>query len=184
MQHSRVWLWMEGLWHSNTFSWRSYSVRGRGGGHFGIYKVAYAHFQNLKIPLNYWFQARKGPLFSETLTFFTVNNTPSFIKTLTLDERILTLDFIILCLISSSRLGSLVTSGVTRRHSRGYFVDCKGILSPHTSYLGTKICNVGEAPLYTWLHPPPTPPPGSEVLQDLICNYKGRNSAKNTVWYQ
>ena len=29
-----------------------------------------------------------------------------------------------------SKLGSLVTSGVTRRHSRVYFVDCKGIFTP------------------------------------------------------
>ena len=37
---------------------------------------------------------------------------------------------------SGSRLGSLVTSVVTQ--SRVHFVDCKGIFTPHTSYLGTK----------------------------------------------
>ena len=50
-------------------------------------------------------------------------------------------DFIILCLFSGSRLGSPVTSGVTRRQSRGHFVDCKRFSTPppppNTSYLGT-----------------------------------------------
>ena len=48
------------------------------------------------------------------------------------------LDFIILCLFCGNKLGSPVTSGVTRRQSRVCFVDCKGIFTPHTSYLGTK----------------------------------------------
>ena len=42
----------------------------------------------------------------------------------------MTFDFIILCLFSGSKLGSPVTSAVTRRQSRVYFVDCKGILTP------------------------------------------------------
>ena len=97
--------------------------------------------------------------------------------------RILTLDFVILCLFGGSRLGSPcpgahVTSGVTRRQSRVHIVDCKGIFTPHTSYLGTKkkypsftkswtcgglkkdpffrgILNASAAPLY--LSPPPPP---------------------------
>ena len=90
--------------------------------------------------------------------------------------HILTLDFIILCLFSGSKLGSSVTSGVTRRQSRVYFMDCKGTFTPHTSYLGTKkypsftksrtcgglkkdpffreIHNAGAAPLCTWVPPP------------------------------
>ena len=42
----------------------------------------------------------------------------------------MTFDFIILCLFSGSKLGSPVTSAVTRRQSRVYFVDCEGILTP------------------------------------------------------
>ena len=54
--------------------------------------------------------------------------------------RFLTLYSIILCLFSDSSTGSRspVTSGVTRRQSRRYFVDCKGIFTPHVTYLGTK----------------------------------------------
>ena len=44
--------------------------------------------------------------------------------------RILTLDFIVLCLFSGSKLGSPVTSEVTRRQSRAYFVDCERIFTP------------------------------------------------------
>ena len=33
-------------------------------------------------------------------------------------------------MFSGSKLGSPVTLGVTRRQSRVYFVDCKGILTP------------------------------------------------------
>ena len=59
-----------------------------------------------------------------------------------MNGNILTSDVIILCLFSGSRLGSPVTSGVTRRQSRVNFVDCKGIFTPppppNTSYLGTK----------------------------------------------
>ena len=33
-------------------------------------------------------------------------------------------------MFSGSKIGSPVTSGVTRRQSRVYFVDCKGILTP------------------------------------------------------
>ena len=50
--------------------------------------------------------------------------------------RILTLDFIILCLFSGSkwrqqtRKPSHFGSGVTRCQSRVYFMDCKGILTP------------------------------------------------------
>ena len=56
--------------------------------------------------------------------------------------HILTFDVIIICLFSgsssSSRLGSPVTLGVTQRQSRVYIVDCKGIFTPHTSYLGIR----------------------------------------------
>ena len=38
--------------------------------------------------------------------------------------------YIILCVFCGSKLGSPVTSGVTRRHSRVYFVDCEGIFTP------------------------------------------------------
>ena len=36
---------------------------GGGGGHSGTEWGAYAHYQNLKIPLKHWFLAKKAPLF-------------------------------------------------------------------------------------------------------------------------
>ena len=67
--------------------------------------------------------------------------------------RILTFDVIILCLFSGRssgiRLGSPVTSGVTLRQSRVYFVDCKGIFTP-TYYVcdpfSREIRNAGAPP--------------------------------------
>ena len=74
-----------------------------------------------------------------------------------------------------SKLGSPVTSGVTRRQGRVYFVDCKGISTPilrtwvQKSTLLLQICghaevlkkdpflreirNAGAAPLCTWVPP-------------------------------
>ena len=104
---------------------------------------------------------------------FLVNKHPFFYQNTDIGwtgTRIITLDFIIRCLYSGSRLGSPVTSGVTQRQSRVYFVDCKGIFAPHTSYLGTKkypsftesrtcgglreIHNAGVAHLCTWVPSP------------------------------
>ena len=58
-------------------------------------------------------------------------NTPSLIKTLTLDEREHAFDAIILCLFSGSRLESPVTSGVTRRQSRIYSWIVRGFSPPY-----------------------------------------------------
>ena len=99
-------------------------------------------------------------------------------------------------MFSGSKLGSPVTSGVTLRQSCGYFVDCKGILTPilrtwvHKSTLllqnrghaevlkkdpfFREIRNEGAAPpLY--LSAPPPPPPGFFLLQVvmIIHLYKG-----------
>ena len=52
--------------------------------------------------------------------------------------RTLTLDFIILCLFSGSRFGRPRHFGSHSASDREYFVDCKVIFTPHTSYLGTK----------------------------------------------
>ena len=80
------------------------------------------------------------PYFQKTLTFYSKKH-PFFYQNTDIGRTgtpISTLDFIILCLFNGSRLGSLVISRVTRRQSRGYFVDGKGMFTPHTSYLGTK----------------------------------------------
>ena len=69
-------------------------------------------------------------IFKNADIFSSKKTHPSFIKTMTLDERILTLDFIILCLISGSRLGSLVTSGVTRVRAGDILWILRGFSAP------------------------------------------------------
>ena len=110
--------------------------------------------------------------------FFPLNKHPFFWQNTDIGwtgARILTFDFIILCLFSGSKLGSPVTSAVTRRQSRVYFVDCKGILTPilrtwvqkstlllqnrgHAEVLKKdpffrEIRNAGATPLCTWVPP-------------------------------
>ena len=124
---------------------------GGGGGGGG---TSLSKFKNTPKAL---ISGQKAPLSFKKCRLLQVKNTPTFIKTLTLN-------------------GSPVTSGVTRRQSCIYFVDCKGISIPHTSYLGTKkypsftksracegfkkdpsfreICNAGAALLCTWVPSP------------------------------
>ena len=46
-----------------------------------------ASYQNFKIGLKHLFLAKKASLFLKNADFFQYKNTPSFIKTMTLDER-------------------------------------------------------------------------------------------------
>ena len=94
----------------------------------------------LKYPKSTDFRPKKKhPYFFKTLTFSSKKTPLFFIKTHWMNgTHILTFEVKILCLFSGSRHGSPVTSGVSRRQSRRHFVDCKGIFTPHTSYLGTK----------------------------------------------
>ena len=110
--------------------------------------------------------------------------------------HILTLDFIILCLLSGSRLRSPVTLEVSRCQSHGYFVDCKGIFTPHTLYLGSKkypsFTNHGHAELLKktpssvkylkWVRPhsvpdsPPPPPPDRVLIVSRVHSGSGEGT--------
>ena len=108
---------------------------------------------------------------------------------------ILTLDFIILCLFSGSKLGSPVTSGVTRRQSCVYFVDCKGISSTHTLYLGTKkyrsftksrTCGgpPSSAKYVTQVRPPSVPEcPPTHSISTCFYSSKINSSHISEIWY-
>ena len=101
-----------------------------------------------------------------------------------------------------------VTSGVTRRQSRIYFVDCKGTFTPHTSYLVTKIYpfytksrafrglkkdpffheirkagtapSVPESPTI----PPPPPPPRAACIANYVVNDAWRACITFAIWRQ
>ena len=99
----------------------------RGGGD------AYARYQKIKNTSKALISGQKNTLIFAIRWRFPVNKKPFFYQNTDIGwtgTRILILDFIILCLFSGSRLGSPVTSRVTRRHSRVYSVNCKGICTP------------------------------------------------------
>ena len=105
-------------------------------------------------------------------------------------------------MFSGSKLGSPVTSGVTRRESRVYFVDCKGILTPVLRAWVQKstllLQNRGHAEVLkktpssakyvTRVRPPsvpecpPPPPPGGHVsLSNLTPSYLYTNFQVNSL---
>ena len=129
-------------------------VSGGGGGTEG---GAYTRYQNFKIPHKHWFHGLKSTLI--------------LIKTLTLSSKKTPLllskhwhwmnrnTYFNLRFYNPLRqLLSPVTLGVTRRQSRVYFVDCKGIFTPPPYFVpGYKKVSFSNPP------PPPPPPPPRRV---------------------
>ena len=79
------------------------------GGSLRYLGGAYVRYQNLKIPLKHWFLAKKAPLFLKKRWHFPLNKHPFFYQNTDIGwtgTRILTLNFMILCLFRGSRLGS------------------------------------------------------------------------------
>ena len=123
------WLWGR----RDTFLWsliRTLVFRGGGGGGGGG-----LHTLVIKI-LKTQISGQKSTLIFKKRRLFPVKKHPFFYQNSDIGwmgTRILTLYFTILYLFrgssSGSRLGSPVTSGVTRRQSRGYFVDFYGIFT-------------------------------------------------------
>ena len=127
--------------HKVTRYWKSFTqVPGGGGGGGGGGCIR--SLSKLKNTPKALISGQKSTLILiKKRWLFPVNKHPFFYQNTGIGwagTRISTLDFIILYLFSGSKPGSPVTSGVTRCQSRIYFVDCKGIFTPHTSYLGSK----------------------------------------------
>ena len=168
----------------------------RGGGALGYLGGCIRSLSKLKNTPKALISGQKSTLILIKRWFFPLNKHPFVYQNTDIGwtgTRILTSDVIILCLFSGSKWRQQtrkpwVTSGVTRRQSRVYFVDCKGILTPilrtwvqkstlllqnrgHAEVLKKdpffrEIRNEGAPPpppLCTWVPPPPPPPPGYTI---------------------
>ena len=190
---------------------RTFPPREGGGGalrYIGGYIRSLSKFRNTPKAL---ILGQKSTLIFKKRWPFPVKRHPFFYQNTDIGwtgTRILTVDVILLCLFSGSRLGSPVTSGAPRRQSRVYFVDCKGNFKPHTLYQGTKkypsftksqTCGgLKKDPFFREIRnasdPPPPPSPGLPwdscdqvvIVSTLFinCIYRGLQIKKNifTIW--